>query len=419
MFEQVIWLEIINFVGMQEKLTFIDLFAGCGGLSEGFYRQGFKGLTHVEYDHYACESLRTRMRYYGYSDENISVLEKDITDNDIVEKIESEIQGKEVDALIGGPPCQSFSSLGRARDENGMANDPRNYLFESYDHILNHFKPKIFVFENVTGLLTAKLGKKKTVDVILDKLGENYKLIENPESMVLNSCDYGVPQQRKRMILIGVRKDLSIQPEDVYKGIIKTHYNPDSSPEEKKGKKKYVTVKDAIGDLPPLKPGGGEKTIKFSPDKLNHYTKKIRSKKIEILNDHVARTHNDQDKMRYKEMSKNRWTFRDLLEKRPDLNHVKQRVFGNSYVVQFWDKPARTIIAHLYKDGNQFIHPDYTQERTLTPREAARLQSFPDDFVFEGSRTQQFKQIGNAVPPLMAEAIAKSVKTVLKELKDV
>jgi DNA (cytosine-5)-methyltransferase 1 len=115
-------------------------------------------------------------------------------------------------------------------------------------------------------------------------------------------------------------------------------------------------------------------------------------------------------------MSKNKWTFKELLEKKPSLNHIKQRVFNNSYVVQFWDKPSRTIIAHLFKDGNQFIHPDHKQERTITPREAARLQSFPDDFIFEGSKTQQYKQIGNAVPPLMAEAIAKSIKKVLAKL---
>ena len=113
-------------------------------------------------------------------------------------------------------------------------------------------------------------------------------------------------------------------------------------------------------------------------------------------------------------MAQNHWTFKELLEHMPELNHAKPRVFSNSYAVQFWDKPSRTIIAHLYKDGNQFIHPDATQHRTLTPREAARLQSFPDDFVFEGSRTEAFKQIGNAVPPLMAEAIAEGIKKYLK-----
>ena len=401
---------------MINKYTFIDLFAGCGGLSEGFYKQGFHGLTHVEYDHYACESLRTRMKYYGYLDSDISVLEKDITDKDIIKQIEIEVSNKLVDVLIGGPPCQSFSSLGKAKDEKGMKDDPRNYLFESYERILNHFRPKIFVFENVTGLLSAKLGKDMIIDIILKRLGKNYNLISNPHEMVLNSCDYGVPQVRKRVILIGTRKDLDIYPKEIYSGIIRTHYNPNSSDEEKKGKKKYVTVKDAIYDLPSIKPGEGEKKIEHKIDKWNNYLSLIRSKDENVLLDHVARTHNDNDRKRYFEMSKNKWTFKELLELKPYLNHNKQRVFNNSYVVQFWNKPARTIIAHLYKDGNQFIHPDHNQERTITPREAARLQSFPDDFVFEGSRTQQYKQIGNAVPPLMAEAISKSIKKVLAKL---
>jgi DNA (cytosine-5)-methyltransferase 1 len=116
-------------------------------------------------------------------------------------------------------------------------------------------------------------------------------------------------------------------------------------------------------------------------------------------------------------MSKEHWTFQELLQNRPDLNHEKQRVFGNSYTVQWWDLPSKTIIAHLYKDGNQFIHPDYTQGRTFTVREAARIQSFPDDFVFEGARTDQFKQIGNAVPPLLANAIAKALKQQLITLE--
>ena len=398
---------------MSNKYTFIDLFAGCGGLSEGFYKQGFKALTHVEYDHYACKSLRTRMKHYGYQEKEISVLEKDITDKDIIKQIELEVSGKPIDLLIGGPPCQSFSSLGRAKDEKGMQDDPRNYLFESYEKILNHFKPKVFVFENVTGLLTAKIGKKKTVNIILNKLGQQYKLIKSPKEMVLNSCDYGVPQIRKRIILIGVRKDLGINPKEIYNGILKTHYNPDSSNEEKKGKKKYVTVKDAIYDMPSIKPGEGQKEVEHIVSKSNNYLSKIRSKDDNRLFDHVSRRHNDKDRKRYREMSKNKWTFKKLLEKKPSLNHIKQRVFNNSYVVQLWNKPARTIIAHLYKDGNQFIHPDHKQERTITAREAARLQSFPDNFVFEGSRTQQYKQIGNAVPPLMAEAIAKGIRKVL------
>jgi DNA (cytosine-5)-methyltransferase 1 len=406
---------------MQESkpYTFIDLFAGCGGLSEGFLKHGFKSLAHLEYDESACASLRTRLKYYGYPNDELNVLEKDITDSDVIEEIGSLCNESATDILIGGPPCQSFSSLGRAKDENGMQNDPRNFLFESYEKILNHFKPKIFVFENVTGLLTAKLGKAKTVHIILKKLGKNYKLLRDPQDMVLNSCDYGVPQVRKRVILIGVRKDIEIDPKEIYHGIIKTHYNPDSSAEQRKNKKKYASVKDAIYDLPSIKPGEGEKKVKHTIVKWNNYLTHVRAKNDNSLLDHVSRTHNEKDRKRYSEMAKNQWTFKELLEKKPALNHIKQRVFNNSYVVQFWDKPARTIIAHLYKDGNQFIHPDANQERTITPREAARLQSFPDDFVFEGSRTQQYKQIGNAVPPLMALAIAKSIKKVLENLDDV
>jgi len=130
----------------KDSFTFIDLFAGCGGLTEGFYKQGFKALSHVEFDHYSCKSLRTRMKHYGYNENEISVIEKDITNDGIIENIENELNNNKVDLLIGGPPCQAYSTLGRAKDENGMQCDPRNFLFESYEKILTHFKPKIFVF---------------------------------------------------------------------------------------------------------------------------------------------------------------------------------------------------------------------------------------------------------------------------------
>ena len=142
----------------KKKYTFIDLFAGCGGLSEGFYRMGFKALAHVEIDHWACETLRERMLYYGYKNVNKEVIEADITRKDIIKLINEAISGKEVDVIIGGPPCQAYSTAGRVRDGKGMAKDPRNFLFESYVHILNHFLPKFFVFENVTGLLSAKVN---------------------------------------------------------------------------------------------------------------------------------------------------------------------------------------------------------------------------------------------------------------------
>ena len=130
----------------KRKYTFIDLFSGCGGLSEGFYRMGFTALAHVEINHWACETLRKRMAYYGYKNINHEVIEKDITSEDILLDIDKAVAGRSVDVIVGGPPCQAYSTAGRVRDSKGMASDPRNFLFESYVRILEHYRPKFFVF---------------------------------------------------------------------------------------------------------------------------------------------------------------------------------------------------------------------------------------------------------------------------------
>lgn len=400
----------------KRKYTFIDLFAGCGGLSEGFYRQGFKALAHVEIDHWACETLRTRMKFYGYKKYDKEVIECDITSDDILERIGNAVNGRTVDIIIGGPPCQAYSTAGRVRDGKRMASDPRNYLFESYVKILEHYSPKYFVFENVTGLLSAQVKNAPIFPKILKALGNKYKVIDNPEFLVHNTADYGVPQLRKRVIIIGVRKDISKDPIELYNTIQKTHWNPETPPEERNGKMRFVDVRQAIGDLPPVEPGQDASTLEYAYPCDNEFLKRIGQSGIHPLRDHIARRHNDMDRERFQVMIHNHWTFGQLRREMPKYEHEHARVFDNSYVVQWWDLPSKTILAHIHKDGFQFIHPDEKQRRTFTVREAARIQSFPDDFEFKGSRGEKYKQIGNAVPPLFAEALAKAIK---KNLNDI
>jgi len=390
-----------------KSFTFIDLFAGAGGFAEGFYQENYRALFHVEFDKYACDTLKQRMKFYQYPESEIAKVKPiDITDKNILKIIDEGVQKHDVDVIIGGPPCQSFSSQGKARDPNSMKCDCRNYLYENYLKVLNHYQPKFFVFENVEGILSTVLNGEKLIKTIFKDMKKNYKILENKSDIVLNAVDYGVPQERRRVIIIGVRKDIKLDIKSIYddlKEIAKT--------QEK------VTVQDAIGDLPKLKAGTGNDLTEYKPKTLSTYLAKIRNEDYALLRHHVARNHNKLDKERYKLMSKHKWTLTELYEKKPHLVHPKKRLFNNSYAVQYFDKPSKTIIAHLYKDGNQFIHPDHTQERTLTPREAARLQSFPDDFVFPCSKTQQYKQIGNAVPPLLSKHIASVLKNYLEKLE--
>lgn len=400
----------------KRKYTFIDLFAGCGGLSEGFYREGFKALAHVEIDHWACESLRTRMKYYGYKQYSKDVIECDITSEGIIEKIDNSVRGRIVDVIIGGPPCQAYSTAGRVRDGKKMATDPRNYLFESYVKILEYYLPKFFVFENVTGLLSAKVAGEPMLPKVLTALGNKYKVINNPEILVHNTADYGVPQLRKRVIIMGVRKDLSTDVAQLYSDVVKTHWNPDTPENERQGRNRFVDVKAAIGDLPSVEPGQDASDSAYNYPCNNEFLKRIGKPGIHPLMDHAARNHNKLDRERFQVMIHNRWTFGQLRRAMPQYEHEHARVFDNSYVVQWWDLPSKTILAHIHKDGFQFIHPDESQRRTFTVREAARIQSFPDDFEFVGSRGEKYKQIGNAVPPLFAEALAKSIKKNLDSL---
>ena len=216
---------------------------------------------------------------------------------------------------------------------------------------------------------------------------------------------------------MGVRKDIKGKNVfDLYADIVKTNWAPDTNVSERYGLKRFIDVKEAIGDLPCVEPGCDASSPNFNYPCDNEFLRRIGKRGIFPLMDHIARKHNDLDRERFRQMISHHWSFGQLRREMPQYEHEKARVFDNSYVVQWWDLPSKTILAHIHKDGFQFIHPDEKQARSFTVREAARIQSFPDDFVFKGSRGEKYKQIGNAVPVLFAEALAKSIKKNLENL---
>ncbi len=453
---------------LQDKIYYaIDVFAGAGGLSEGFRQAGFELIAQIEMDKWACETLRTRQLYFALKRIRKShlyqkYLHGEIPREDILNKFPHVLQaispriiqatlGKErtdcilekveysrrfhgaskFHVLLGGPPCQPYSLVGRARDPSRMENDGRHYLYRYYLDILESVQPDFFVYENVPGLFSAKAeGKKIFIKILNDfsSLNPPYEIIppleqiyEDPCSYILNSADFHIPQNRKRLILIGYRKSLEDKNPSIRE--VFSSLQKQARDNRKHGR---LTVDDAIGDFPPLKPGeGNDGWYGYYDSNMNltYYQAKMRLNSQGILN-HKARTHMKSDLERYKFFIEHHQngngpaTLRHLKEKRLDLipNHRHLDKFLDRFKVQWWSRPSSTITAHICKDGHYYIHPDIKQCRSFTVREAARCQSFPDNFKFEGPRTEQFRQVGNAVPPLLARAIAKAI---LRELKKI
>ena len=410
-------------------MNFIDIFAGAGGLSEGFIRAGFTPLAHVEMNKEAALTLKTRTAYHellkrGKLEIYNSYMLGEITREDLYNKAEiveksvinceisdetidsifslidenlSRLGQNKVDLLIGGPPCQAYSLVGRARDPYKKERDPRNYLYLQYAKFLKRYKPKMFVFENVPGILTA--GKGQLFNDVKEYLADaGYDV----DAQLLDASNFGVLQKRRRVILIGWRKRSGLQ----YPIFETALYN--------------YTIRDILSDLPCLQPGQsskhGERYLRTPSEYLSQFG--IRSEH-EILTQHVARPHNERDREIYAHVirtwdrEKRRLKYNEL----PDQlkTHKNQEAFLDRFKVVGVDEPySHTLVAHIAKDGHYYIHPDIDQLRSLTIREAARIQSFPDNFYFEGPRTAAFTQIGNAVPPLMSQEIANKIKVQLE-----
>ena len=397
-----------------QKLKTIDLFAGCGGLIDGFEQTGlYSTIACVDWDPASCRTLAGRLRArWDYTDAERRVIVFDIQrsrelltgwfDDPTYDTgaglsaLVTEAQG--VDLIVGGPPCQAYSVAGRIRDEFGMQYDYRNYLFESYLDIVRHIRPKAVMFENVPGILSAKPGGTSIIDRIQTAFSDaGYELTEDIRRVTnISLTSFGVPQRRSRIILLGLsRSDFPGDRQHILREFYGSLLN--------RYRAGYCgSVRGAIGDLPPFIPAQfdymiGRRRFSHAPYESG-------------IPNHIPRYHNHRDIQVFRDLAKDiesseyRYTTIESLHSLYTARTGRASSVHKYYVLR-WDEPSNTIPAHLYKDGLRHIHPDSDQARTITVREAARLQTFDDDFEFLGGMTDQYKMVGNAVPPAFARVL--------------
>lgn len=409
---------------IKKKIKMLDLFAGCGGLTDGFMQtRCFTDVAAVEWKEPQVSTLRHRLSTkWGMRDAEECILHFDIQREEELFCGWSEDarfgtskgldyyvdKANGIDIIIGGPPCQAYSVAGRVRDENGMHDDYRNYLFEHYLSIVDRYQPDIFIFENVPGILSACPNGVRVSEVIPREFAKKGYIITHDLSQALvNASDYNVPQNRKRIIMVGVReesfKQIDIQEmlDDFYSNILPSY----------KGYK-VLTVRDAIGAMPPLEPYWDEA----------HHSKRVsHSTPICDATWHEPRYNNTRDMETFKLLAQDVESGTPVYDSKKIAELYEEKVGSKSPIHRYHvlnpDLPSTTIIAHLHKDGNRFIHYDSKQARTITPREAGLLQSFDMDYEFIGSRGSVYEMIGNAVPPQLAKALAFAVVDLLKKYK--
>ena len=406
---------------MSGKYKMIDLFAGCGGLEDGFLQSGkYVDVAAVEWLKPQVKTLIHRLETkWNIKDANERVMHFDIQrEDELFKGWQDDEFGQSkgldyfvnkangIDIIIGGPPCQAYSVAGRVRDENGMRDDYRNYLFEHYLNVVNRYRPKLFVFENVPGILSAAPDGTPITDLIRKGFEEiGYEIIEDLRVAKVNASDYSVPQNRERMIIVGI----DTQRYSNIQNYLNEFYN-EILPKYKG--KKVLTVRDAIGDLP--------ECIAFW-DEEHHSKKKSHETPESNYTWHKPRYHNMRDMDTFRLLAQDIESGKREYDSKKISELYEEKVGSKSPIHRYHvlepDLPSTTIIAHLYKDGNRFIHYNSKQSRSITVREAARLQSFDDDFDFVGSQGNAYQMIGNAVPPKLAKAVSLAVADLLERLE--
>jgi DNA (cytosine-5)-methyltransferase 1 len=363
----------------------IDLFCGAGGMSEGFIEAGFTVVAGFDKDPHAVQTFAANHEAMGIC-----------TDIDSIEnpqELLADLKLSGVDVVIGGPPCQGFSQVGRARIRSLKQTEQtrllaRNELYQHYFRFVEAFKPRFFVIENVPNLVTYEEGA-----YLLAIEQESKRLGYTIQHDIIEAADYGVPQKRRRLFIVGYLAD----------------YNFDWPRTD--SKQERVSLHDAIGDLPKVKPPMLNEEQEYLPSgELTLYQQYMRSRVSQanktFIYDHIVRPVRADDITIF-QMMKPGGKYTDIPE---EYRRYNSESFKDKYYMLRPDAPSVTVTAHLDKDGYRYIHWDREQHRTISIREAARIQSFGDQFRFAGSRSSRFRQIGNAVPPMMAQEIARKVK---------
>lgn len=401
---------------MKNKYKFIDLFCGAGGFAKGFQMAGFECIGGID-------NVKAAIDTHSYNFPNSKSICKDIRNIEPEEFHEVIGKRNKVDVIIGGPPCPTFSTIGHAKiqsisriKDKDITDDPRNELFMDYLKYVKYFQPEIFVMENVPNFMTKYKGKtfERVKQIIENDLPE-YEIVS--PTQVLNAVFYGVPQVRKRMILVACKRNLTFKyptPTHWYDESLSTKSTntyEKSKILNKTGLPLYIDVKRAISDLPIITDNWRIDECEYSySNNLHPYQKLMRKNTKNTVRNNICRMSNDRAKKVFEYMNQGD-IYIDLPKEIRNILPFREDVFKDRLKRLVNTNPSWTILAHIGMDGYMYIHPE--ELRTLSVREAARIQSFPDDFVFIGGQGQTYIQVGNAVPPLMSFAIAKNVKKAL------